>query len=152
MKSTAHVSGHPIHPMLIPYPFALLTGAAAFDVAARMTGRGEWSRTATHMSTAGLATALAAAVPGIVDYFGTIPRRSSARRTATQHVLFNASALACFAFARSTRGSGGRLSNGGLLGALLGTGLLCAGGLLGSTLVYHEHVGASEDDPLRLTS
>lgn len=34
MKSTVHINGHPIHPMLIPYPFALLSAATAFDVAA----------------------------------------------------------------------------------------------------------------------
>jgi uncharacterized membrane protein len=141
MKSTAQVHGHPIHPMLIPYPFALLTGGAAFDVGARMTGRDAWSQTAAHMTTVGLGSALVAAVPGIVDYFGTIPRHSSAKRTATQHALFNVSALACFAFARATRDDEHRVSNTGLCAALLGTGLLCMGGVLGGTLIYKEHVG-----------
>ena len=146
MKSTAHVNGHPIHPMLIPYPFALLTGGAAFDVAARMTGRDAWSQTGAHMSTVGLGAALVAAVPGIVDYFGTIPRRSSAKRTATQHALFNLSALACFAFARTTREDDHRVSKTGLAAALIGTGLLCMGGVLGGTLIYKEHVGVDEDE------
>jgi uncharacterized membrane protein len=42
MKSTAHVNGHPIHPMLIPYPFALLSSALAFDTGARTAGRVGW--------------------------------------------------------------------------------------------------------------
>jgi len=145
MKSTAHVNGHPIHPMLIPYPFALLTVGAAFDVGARMSGRDAWSQTAAHMTTVGLGAALVAAVPGIVDYFGTIPRRSSANRTATQHALSNLSALACFAFARANRDDDRRASNTGLAAALLGTGLLCMGGILGSSLIYKEHVGIEED-------
>jgi uncharacterized membrane protein len=29
MRSAAHFQGHPIHPMLIPFPFAFLTGAFA---------------------------------------------------------------------------------------------------------------------------
>jgi uncharacterized membrane protein len=147
MESTAQINGHPIHPMLIPYPFALLTGGAAFDVGARMSGREAWSQTAAHMTTVGLGAALVAAVPGIVDYFGTIPRRSSAKRTATQHALFNVSALACFAFARATRDDGQRVSNAGLAAALIGTGLLCTGGLLGGTLIYKEHVGVEGDGP-----
>ena len=147
MKSTAHVNGHPIHPMLIPYPFALLTAGAAFDVGARMTGRDAWSQTAAHMTTVGLGAALVAAVPGIVDYFGTIPRHSSAKRTATQHALSNLSALACFAFARANRDHDRRPSNTGLAAALIGTGLLCMGGVLGGTLIYKEHVGVEEDEP-----
>jgi uncharacterized membrane protein len=31
MKSKAVLLGHPVHPMLIPFPFAFLTGAFAFD-------------------------------------------------------------------------------------------------------------------------
>jgi uncharacterized membrane protein len=31
MKSKAVALGHPIHPMLIPFPFAFLIGAALFD-------------------------------------------------------------------------------------------------------------------------
>ena len=33
MKSKAVALGHPIHPMLIPFPFAFLTGAVLFDAA-----------------------------------------------------------------------------------------------------------------------
>ena len=33
MKSRAVALGHPIHPMLIPFPFAFLTGAVLFHAA-----------------------------------------------------------------------------------------------------------------------
>ncbi len=33
MKSKAVALGHPIHPMLIPFSFAFLTGAVLFDAA-----------------------------------------------------------------------------------------------------------------------
>src|SRR5688572_25669340 len=109
MKSTAHINGHPIHPMLIPYPFALLSSAAVFDLGASMGGRESWSHTASHLTTAGLGTALVAAVPGVIDYFGTVPPGTTARRSATQHALSNISALVCFALATSTRREDGRL-------------------------------------------
>ena len=46
MKSKAVALGHPIHPMLIPFPFAFLTGAVLFDapggfVMSRRGGRRE---------------------------------------------------------------------------------------------------------------
>lgn len=147
MKSTAHLSGHPIHPMLIPYPFALLSSAAVFDIAGAMTSRTEWSQTARHMTTAGLGTALVAALPGIVDDFGTVPPRTAARRTATQHAICNVSALACFVAAGSSREDDGRLRSGGVTLAAIGTGLLAVAGWLGGQLVYHERIGVADDRP-----
>ena len=32
MRSRAHFKAHPIHPALIPFPFAFLLGAVAFDL------------------------------------------------------------------------------------------------------------------------
>lgn len=33
MRSYASFQGHPLHPALIPFPFAFLTGALVFDAA-----------------------------------------------------------------------------------------------------------------------
>jgi uncharacterized membrane protein len=144
MRSTAHINGHPIHPMLIPYPFALLSTAAVFDLTASMRSDPSWSQTARHMTVAGLGTALAAAVPGILDYFGTVPPRTSAHRSATQHALCNLSALACFAIGEFRRRDDGRLDTAGLNLRMVGTGLLSLAGWLGGRLVYHEHIGVDD--------
>ena len=145
MESTAQVLGHPLHPMLIPYPFALLTSAVVFDLAAaRQPGR-SYSTTARDLTKAGLASALVAAVPGIVDYFGTVPRRTTARRTATVHALTNLTALACFKLAQRYRRQDGRLTGHGLGLAIAGGLALCAGGWIGGELVYRERIGVDED-------
>ena len=39
MKSKAAALGYPIHPMLIPFPFAFLTGADLFDAAGWLSRR-----------------------------------------------------------------------------------------------------------------
>jgi uncharacterized membrane protein len=127
--------------MLIPYPFALLSAATAFEVGASLTSRSQWSQTARHMTTAGLGTAVVAALPGVVDYFGSVPPRTSAHRTATQHALCNVSALACFGLAQSRRPDEGRLPAPVLLLMLAGTGFLALGGWLGGELVYRERIG-----------
>jgi uncharacterized membrane protein len=44
MKSTASITSHPIHPMLIPFPFAFLAGAWGFRVAARDENAGGTTR------------------------------------------------------------------------------------------------------------
>ena len=143
MKSTAHINGHPIHPMLIPYPFAFLTGGTAFDVGAAITGREEWSDTARHLTRAGLGSALLAAVPGIVDYFGSVPSHTESKRRATYHALVNVSAITCFAIAESQRK---RVpSRAGMLFSLAGTGLLSIGGWLGGELIYHDRIAVQSE-------
>src|SRR5687768_5759898 len=103
MRSSAHIEGHPIHPMLIPFPFAYLFGSALIDLWARATGRPSWFRTARHMNTLGIGTALVAAVPGLIDYVFAVPPRSSAKERATNHMFANLSALGLFAAARAGR-------------------------------------------------
>jgi uncharacterized membrane protein len=79
MKSKAVALGHPIHPMLIPFPFpfpfpfAFLTGAVLFDAAGWFRDLPSWWTTGGHLSLAGIATALLAAIPGLIDYLYTVP-------------------------------------------------------------------------------
>ncbi len=156
MKSTARIAGHPVHPMLIPYPFALLSTAAAFDVIDKARHRPRagveradhvFGRTAGHLLDAGLLSAVVAAVPGIVDYFGSVPRGTQAARHATWHAAFNSSALAAFVLARAEREADGATTDRGLGLSLLGTLLLGAGGWLGGELVYHHHIGVDDQSP-----
>jgi uncharacterized membrane protein/nitrite reductase/ring-hydroxylating ferredoxin subunit len=96
MRSAAHFRGHPIHPMLIPFPFAFLTGAFLFDLASRATGQAAWWSTGGYLAIAGIITGLLAAVPGFVDYLRTVPPKSSGKRRATVHMLLNLSVVALF--------------------------------------------------------
>lgn len=146
MKSTAHVFGHPVHPVLIPFPFALLTAAVAFDVWDRVAGRSNGlPRTASHMTAVGLGTAVAAAVPGVVDYFGSVPARTPARRDATWHALLNLSALTCFVLSNARRDRySGRVSATGLALGLAGSGLMSLAGWFGGELIYRHHVAVEE--------
>lgn len=151
MKSTARFAGHPMHPMLIPYPFALLSAATVFDVLGRQgNGHGAYARTAGHLQTAGLLSAVVAAVPGIVDYFNSVPRGTDAARHATWHAAFNSSALVAFLLARSERRPDGRTTERGLALSLVGTALLSAGGWLGGSLVYHHHIGVDDESSTAL--
>jgi len=42
-KSTASIAGHPIHPMLIPFPIAFLVTAFVTDVVAWQSGNAGWA-------------------------------------------------------------------------------------------------------------
>jgi uncharacterized membrane protein len=148
MQSTARLMDHPIHPMIIPYPFAFLSGAAAFDIAASLNGNDRLGQTAGHLRTAGVALALAAAVPGFIDYLTAVPG-GQAKNTATKHMVSNVSALACFAAAVGASNGNGRPSAAVLALELVGTAFLSIGGWLGGNLVYRHQVGVDLDETRR---
>lgn len=142
MRSAAHIEGHPIHPMLVAFPAAYLFGSACIDVWARWRHRPSWFRTATRMNALGIGTALAAAVPGLIDYVFAVPPKSSAKTRATNHMIANVSALGLFALARAGRNHGeDRPSWWALTAELCGLGLITTGGWLGGTLVYRNQIG-----------
>lgn len=141
MRSSAHIKGHPLHPMLIPFPFAYLFGSALINVWARATNRPNWYRTADHMNKLGLGSAVMAAVPGLVDYLFAVPPKSSAKERATRHMVANLSAVGLFTASRlGRRGPDDPPSAWSVAVELCGAGLLAAGGWMGGTLVYRNQI------------
>jgi nitrite reductase/ring-hydroxylating ferredoxin subunit/uncharacterized membrane protein len=142
MRSKAVLLGHPLHPMLIPFPFAFLTGALFFDVAGRLGDVPSWWATGSYLSAAGVATAALAAIPGLVDYVWTVPPASSGKSRATKHMIVNLSAVALFVVAWWIRGDAS-MRPGAVILALeaVGVGLLGAGGYMGGTLVTRNLIG-----------
>lgn len=139
MRSRAQIKAHPIHPSLIPFPFAFLWGALLFDAAGILWSSPQLSITAGHLTIAGVAAGLIAAVPGVIDYIYAVPPDSSGKKRATRHGLGNVTALALFTAAWFTRS--GEYASGLTLGLeLLGAAVLSYAGLLGGTLVIRNMV------------
>lgn len=142
MRSKASVKGHPLHAMLIPFPFAFLTGAFVFDVLGRALDRQALWATGAHLAWAGVIMALVAAVPGFIDYLGTVPPRSTGKQRATRHMLVNLSAVVLFALAGFVRGAAAVPPDPVILVVEAGAlALLFAGGWMGGTLVYRNQIG-----------
>jgi nitrite reductase/ring-hydroxylating ferredoxin subunit/uncharacterized membrane protein len=142
MRSKASFKGHPIHPALIPFPFAFLYGAFLFDLAGRLAGRPLWWTIGAYLALAGILTALVAAVPGFIDYLYTVPPRSTGKRRATRHMLANLSAVALFAAAWWMRGGFDAMPGATpLVLEALGAALLTAGGWMGGVLVNRNQIG-----------
>jgi nitrite reductase/ring-hydroxylating ferredoxin subunit/uncharacterized membrane protein len=140
MRSSAHLNGHPIHPMLVGFPAAYLFGSAAVDLWARATGRTEWFRTARHMTTLGIGTALVAAVPGLIDYVFAVPPKSSARTRATDHMFANVSALMLFSAARAGWRTDDPPRPWVTVAEACGAALVVVAGWMGGTLVYRNQI------------
>ncbi|HVL66978.1 MAG TPA: DUF2231 domain-containing protein [Vicinamibacterales bacterium] len=140
MRSRAHIKGHPIHPAVIPFPFAFLWGAALFDLLYLGSGRDAFTTTAAHLTIAGIAAGLLAAVPGVIDYVYSVPPASSARRRATRHALGNVAALALFGVSWLLRDAAGAMTPPTLVLEILGAALLAYSGLLGGVLVVRNMI------------
>ena len=136
MRSKAVLLGHPVHPMLIPFPIAFLTGAMLFDAAGWLLGSPALWTTGGHLAAAGIATAILAAVPGLIDYLYTVPPKSSGKTRATKHMLTMLLSVALFAAAwliRSDAAAPPQLAVLSLEAA--GLALVSMGGYMGGTLV-----------------
>lgn len=145
MDARANLFGHPIHQMLIAFPFGLLATAVIFDVIRLVTGVGVWSTVSFYMIGAGIVAGLVAAVFGVVDWLA-IPPRTRAKRIGRLHGLGNVVVVALFAvswFLR--RGAPDSPSTLALVLSFAG-GLLALGtGWLGGELVDRLGVGVYDD-------
>ena len=142
MRSKMAIKGHPIHPMIVPFPIAFLTGATVFDWLGRGYNSPAMWQTAGHLALAGIATALLAAVPGLIDLFRTVPPDSSGRQRGTLHMSVNLLAVAMFGLAAWWRESPAAPPTYGIL--LIQTfalAFLSIGGWLGGTLVTRNQIG-----------
>ncbi len=140
MRSSAHYKAHPIHPSLIPFPFAFLTGALLFDVLGTVLARGALWTTGAHLAVAGIAAGVIAAIPGAIDYVYSVPPRSSGKQRATKHALGNATALVLFSAAWFLRAGDWSPTAATLVLELLGTAVLLYAGYLGGTLVTRNMI------------
>lgn len=142
MRSRASVRGIPIHPALVHYPFAFLTGGFFFDLAGVLAGRPSAWVAGAWLVLAGIAAALLAAVPGLLDYLHTVPPNSSGKRRATRHLAVNLSAVALFGAGWLLRGQASAQPGiATLLMEGMGTLLLFYGGYLGGVLVSRNQIG-----------
>ena len=126
--------------MIIPFPFAFLTGAWGFGLAGAISGRRELTTVSRYLIPSGIAAGILAAVPGLIDYVASVPPASSGKSRARTHALLNTSALALFASGWLT----GRRAERRVLPLVLqslGTAAISLGGWLGGTLAYRNQIG-----------
>ncbi|HON10284.1 MAG TPA: DUF2231 domain-containing protein [Chitinispirillaceae bacterium] len=91
VRSTASISGHPVHPIFIVFPIAFLIALPFIDGLYILTGNTCWAQTALWVSGAGFVMGITAAVFGLID-FATI-RRARAGYIGWVHAIGNAIAM-----------------------------------------------------------
>ena len=136
MRSRASLKGHPIHPMLIPFPLAFLAGGFLFDILGVLLEHPALWSVGFYLTISGVGAGLLAAIPGFIDYFFTVPPKSSGKERATRHMLAMLAVVTLFAIAWFLRdGSASTPSTITLALEAIGAALLGIGGWMGGTLV-----------------
>ncbi|HYK44918.1 MAG TPA: DUF2231 domain-containing protein [Parafilimonas sp.] len=139
MRSTASIKSHPVHPILVAFPIAFFVGTLLFDTLGFIFGRPDFSGTASYLNIAGVIAALLAAIPGVVDYFFTVPPKSSGKKRATTHGILNVTNVIIFFIAWKLRTD---ISSSALIVIeVAGIIILSIAGWLGGTLVYRNQIG-----------
>ena len=147
MSSPASIAGHPIHPMLIPFPIALWFFSLIADLVYLWRGNPVWRDwIAFYALLAGIIGAAAAAVFGIIDWLSIKDRET--KRVADWHARLNVIALLIFIasfYLRTTNGL--RLLGGSytiaLVLSVLGVILITISGYLGGELVFKYGVAVN---------
>jgi uncharacterized membrane protein len=107
MASKASIGGHPIHPMLIPFPIGLLVFSFIADLIYLWRGNPIWrDYVAFYTMLGGIIGAVVAAVPGLIDW-ATLTDRAAVK-VANWHARVNIITLVIFIadfYLRTTSGA-----------------------------------------------
>lgn len=147
IESTAKIGDHPIHPLLVPFPIALLVATLACDIIFLASGNPFWAGAAAWSLGAGVIMGAIAAVAGLTDFLGN--GRIRALRDAWQHFLGNAVVLV-LAFANlymrwSAPAVDTMVVPWGVVLSAATAGLLVYTGWKGGNLVYRHRVGVGPE-------
>ncbi len=148
MESRAAIAGHPIHPMLIPFPLALWITSFVVDVVFYFNRHPTLPVISKFLLAAGCIGAVVAAIFGIIDWLA-IPK-GEVKRVADWHARLNIIALIVFAISfllrlgRFSDWVGRRLTIPFLL-SLVGVILIGISGWLGGELTFRYRVGQIND-------
>jgi uncharacterized membrane protein len=90
-QSTAKIGGHPVHPMLVPFPIVCFVLAFVVDIVFLNNNDPGWATASRWLLGAGLVMGALAAVAGLTDFMGSDRIRSMS--DALQHMLANVTAV-----------------------------------------------------------
>ena len=145
-SSTAKIAGHPLHPMVVPFPIAFFFSTLATDLLYLNTDRAGFATASMWLLGAGIASALLAAILGFTDFLGD--RRVRLLRQAWLHMVGNLVlvVLEVINFLLRAGQEGPMTVTGGLAAlSLVAVVLLLFNGWMGWEMVYRRHVGIADE-------
>jgi uncharacterized membrane protein len=146
-ESTAKIAGHPLHPMLIPFPIAFLVATFVCDLMFWSTGNTAWSTASLYLLGAALVMGSLAALAGFIDFFGDARVRGLS--PAWHHMLGNLVVVLLSVwnwYRRYEAGDAAVLPTGVVLSFVVVVILLYTG-WRGWEMVYRHRVGVADARP-----
>ncbi len=146
MASPASIKKHPVHPMLVTLPIGLWVFALVCDIVSAAGGDAAWETVARYCIAAGIAGALLAAVPGLIDYFSI--DEAPMKKIANFHLIVNLGAVVIYAlnlWLRMRIPGENKLTLAFSVAGVLAIGV---GGWLGGEMVYVKGMAVEAVDEL----
>jgi len=144
-RSLASIEGHPIHPMLVPFPIAFFLATFACDIGYATRGNKGWVMASEWLLGAGLIFAGLAAIAGLIDFLGD--RRIRRLDAVWWHAGGNLAAVAISAwnfYVRYNAGAQAGLNSALTLVSALVVAIICFTGWKGWSRVYRHRVGVAD--------
>lgn len=144
-RSLAKIAGHPIHPMLVPFPIAFFFATFACDIGYATRGDIGWVMATEWLLGAGLIFAGLAAITGLIDFFGD--RRIRRLDAVWWHMGGNLLAIAISGFnfyVRYQTGAASGLNSALTLVSAIVVAILCFTGWKGWEMVYRDRAGVAD--------
>jgi uncharacterized membrane protein len=139
--STARISSHPIHPILVPVPITCFVGALLSDLMYWRTASMQWANFSAWLVTVGVIIGWFAAIAGLVDFLGN--RSVRALPPAWPHFIGNIAVLvlATLNMFVHSRDAWTSVVPTGLALSVLTVAILLFTGWMGWSMVYRYRVG-----------
>jgi uncharacterized membrane protein len=143
-RSTAQIAGHPLHPMLIPFPVAFLVATLVCDLLFWNTGNSAWSTASLYLLGAALIMAALATLAGLTDFMGD--RRIRDLSAVWHHMIGNVVVvlLSLWNWYRRYEAGDAAVLPAGLIISLIVVLLLLYTGWRGWEMVYRHRVAISD--------
>jgi uncharacterized membrane protein len=141
--STAKIGGHPIHPMLIPFPIVCFIGALVTDIVFLNNQDTGWATASRYLLGIGIVMAALAAVAGLTDFMGDDRIRRAS--DALKHMLANVTAVVLEIvnfFVRLNNDSA--ISGIGIILSAVVVLILIYSGWKGGDLVFRHGIGVDD--------
>jgi uncharacterized membrane protein len=140
VPSTVHIAKHPLHPLIVTFPIAFLTGVLVTDAAYWLTDDTFWARASFWLLVGGLITGLVAAATGMSDFLRI--KRVREHSAGWAHMVGNIAALSLSAVSlwlRWGNESGAILPTGIIISTFVAA-ILGITGWYGAELIYRHKV------------
>lgn len=141
ITSSVSIAGHPIHPVLVIFPVAFLSGAAGSDIGYWLTSDFFWARASFWLIGLGGVAGVLAALIGIADFIRV--KKVRKRTAGWAHMLINITVLILtfINFGLRLDDPATTIMFTGLVLSLVVATLLAIGGWYGGELSFRHKIG-----------